>query len=414
MLAVGGGRAQRGRERAVGRLEPRQRGDALAVDVEREHALGREHPVVGLRRDREHRPDARRVRRRGLEADPGDRVLAGVLAGAALRASARPVGVGAPDAEYPEAVLGEPQGGADPLLDGRTGHGHRGHHGRAGAWAGRRPPAAGTRSRTSWPGGLRMMVMAARRGARPSRPAAPGAPSRHRSRSPRLRPRREVGDLRPAALVDLDRRERLAADELGLRVALAHFRWRAAQESGQPGVRLALRPRRGGGRAGHLGAVLEGERPVPELDLLAGVDSCLRVDRPRLGDVGEGDLVDAGGEVGRRRARADGDDVVGHRWHSFVVSGGRSSGRYRRFAGSTSSTAARQAAQRGRVSGQPKRGSIGRRPQGVRRRPVIAAWARPSRAAVQATRGVTARPAERRRPKRADGCGCAAPGPPAR
>jgi hypothetical protein len=60
---------------------------------------------------------------------------------------------------------------------------------------------------------------------------------------------------------------------------------------------------------------------------------------------------------------------------------------YRRFAGITSSTATRQTGQRGRVSGQANRGSIGRRPQGVRRRRVIAAWAWPSWAAVQVTRG---------------------------
>ena len=71
----------------------------------------------------------------------------------------------------------------------------------------------------------------------------------------------------------------------------------AAQERRQPGEGLGLRARRGGGRARDLGAVLEGEGPVAELDLLARVRPGLRVDRPGLGDVEEGDLVHAGREV---------------------------------------------------------------------------------------------------------------------
>ena len=52
----------------------------------------------------------------------------------------------------------------------------------------------------------------------------------------------------------------------------------------------------------------------------------------------------------------------------------------------TSSAARRHTAQRGRVSGQAKRGWTGRTPQRVRGRPAILAWASPSRAAVQVTR----------------------------
>ncbi len=120
MLAVRGVRPQRRRQRPQARLELGEPRDPVAVDVEHEHAVGAHEAVVGLRPGREQGPDAVVVPRVLEEPLAADRVLAGAAAGRALRAPARPVGVGAPHAEHAEPLVREPGRGPDARLGRRT------------------------------------------------------------------------------------------------------------------------------------------------------------------------------------------------------------------------------------------------------------------------------------------------------
>ena len=127
MLPVRGVRPQRRRQRAVRRLELGQAGDAVAVHVEREHALGADEPVVGLAAGREQ--DAGCARGRACS-----RGTPGARWGACPAVAGRPSGSGtsrrgrAPDAEHAEPALGEPAGRADAVL-GRRARERHGRHG---------------------------------------------------------------------------------------------------------------------------------------------------------------------------------------------------------------------------------------------------------------------------------------------
>ena len=154
VLPMGGVRPQRRRQRPEPGLELGEPRHPVAVDVEHEHAVGAHEAVVGLRPCREQGPDAVVVARVLEEPLAADRVLAGAAAGRALRAPARPVGVGAPHAEHPEPPVGEPQGRADSVLGGRARVGHgvgsAGATGRDVDAVRRRPPAPRTRARRPW------------------------------------------------------------------------------------------------------------------------------------------------------------------------------------------------------------------------------------------------------------------------
>ena len=248
-------RASAGRRAAVRRVGVRSVGGSgpcstsrsarrampVAVDVEREHAVGGSEPVVRLRPGRQHRPDAGGVRRRVVEAVRRDRVLAGVVAVPALRAAAHAV--------RGRATRRRRRRSRARRTRGPHGCGHR--------------TSGAARQPSSSSGSERKVVGVSRR-----RDRRRGDRLRLRRPHRRLRQRRQVLDLGPPAVVDDDRGEGLAADELVARVAGADRRRRPAEQRGQPGERLGLRTRRGRRRAADLGAVLEGERPVAEVTSL--------------------------------------------------------------------------------------------------------------------------------------------------